>query len=57
MAKEQAKLHLLKEDTLVDYNGRKLKVRYVDQYSIYLIDDDGRKLTIKKELVGLLRMI
>jgi hypothetical protein len=57
MAKEQAKLHLLKEDTLVDYNGRKLKVRYVDQYSIYLIDDDGLKLTIKKELVGLLRMI
>jgi len=53
----RAKLDLLKEGTLVSYNGKKLTIRYVDSHSIYLIDDSGKKLTIQKELVSLLKII
>ena len=54
---KKAQLNLLKEGSVVLKDDEKLTVRKIDDWSIYLINDAGHKRTVKKELVGILRVI
>ena len=54
---KKAKLELLKEGSVVLNGEEKLTVRKIDQWSIYLINENGNKRTVKNELVGILEVV
>lgn len=57
MPLKRAQLHLLKEGSVVLKGEEKLTVRKVDQWSIYLINENGNRRTVKNELVGILEVV
>ena len=57
MPLKRAQLHLLKEGSVVIKGEEKLTVRKIDQWSIYLINENGNKRTVKNELVGILEVV
>ena len=57
MRLKKAQLHLLKEGSVVLKGEEKLTVRKIDQWSIYLINENGNKRTVANELVGILRVV
>jgi len=54
---KRAQLSKLKEGSVVIKGNEILTVRKIDQWSIYLVNDNGNKRTVKKELVGILEVI
>ena len=54
---KRAQLNKLKEGSVVLKGDEKLTVRKIDQWSIYLINENGNKRTVKNELVGILEVV
>jgi hypothetical protein len=54
---KRAQLKKLKEGSVVLKGDEKLTVRKIDQWSIYLINENGNKRTVKNELVGILEVV
>ena len=54
---KRAQLQKLKEGSVVLKDDEKLTVRKIDQWSIYLINENGNKRTVKNELVGILKVV
>ena len=54
---KKAQLKKLKEGSVVLKGDEKLTVRKIDQWSIYLINENGNKRTVANELVGILRVV
>ena len=54
---KRAQLSKLKEGSVVIKGNEILTVRKIDQWSIYLVNDNGNKRTVKNELVGILEVI
>ena len=51
------KFELLKEGSVVKKGDEILTVRKIDQWSIYLINENGNRRTVKNELAGILEVI